>query len=126
MRALFFVASCWTLPKEFASVYPAFRLRAPSLSPPCTQPFASVYPTVCCTNALGGVWETQDIWNRTATDSGTAHQTPIVGVPNYGHVRVKNRGTKAATDVCSRSVMSLWRGPSRESNSFDSIVCYDS
>ena len=44
-------------------------------------------------------WETQDIWNRTAADGGTAHQTPIVGVPNYGYVRVKNRGTKTATDV---------------------------
>lgn len=40
-----------------------------------------------------------DIWNRRAPDGGTAHQEPTVGWTNYTYVRVKNRGTQAATDV---------------------------
>jgi hypothetical protein len=44
-------------------------------------------------------WENTDIWNRLAADSGTAHQTPVVGVTNYGYVQVKNRGTQAAANV---------------------------
>jgi hypothetical protein len=44
-------------------------------------------------------WETTDIWNRLTADGGSSHQTPIVNVPNYGYVRVKNRGTQAATNV---------------------------
>lgn len=44
-------------------------------------------------------WETTDIWNRLAADSGITHQTPIVNIPNYGYVRVKNRGTQTATNV---------------------------
>src|SRR5262249_9493150 len=39
------------------------------------------------------------IWNRNSPDSGTAHDPPIVGVPNYAYVRVKNRGTKTANNV---------------------------
>ncbi len=48
---------------------------------------------------LGDFWETTDIWNRLAADGGTAHQTPIVNVTNYAYVRVKNRGSNAATNV---------------------------
>ncbi|MGI8806991.1 MAG: hypothetical protein ACR2KK_03955 [Acidimicrobiales bacterium] len=47
-------------------------------------------------------WSTADIWNRLAADGGTAHQTPIVGVPNHAYVRVKNRGTQAASNVVVR------------------------
>ena len=44
-------------------------------------------------------WDTTDIWNRHAPDGLTEHQTPIVGVPNYAYVRVKNRGTAAASNI---------------------------
>jgi len=63
---------------------------------------------------LGDFWETTDIWNRLAADGGTAHQTPIVGVTNYAYVRVKNRGSNAATNVvvsgfhCRPSVGLVW------------------
>jgi hypothetical protein len=44
-------------------------------------------------------WNNTDIWNRNAADGGTTHQTPIINVPNYAYVRVKNRGTQTATNV---------------------------
>lgn len=44
-------------------------------------------------------WNTQDIWCRNAADGGLAHQTPIVSVPNYLYVRVKNRGSQTAQNV---------------------------
>jgi hypothetical protein len=44
-------------------------------------------------------WENTDIWNRLAADGGTTHENPIVGVTNYGYVRIKNRGTQPATNV---------------------------
>ena len=44
-------------------------------------------------------WETTDVWNRHHPDGKPEHQTPIVGKPNYAYVRVKNRGTTAATNV---------------------------
>jgi hypothetical protein len=44
-------------------------------------------------------WNTTDIWVRNAADGGLAHQTPIVSVPNYLYVRVKNRGTQLAQNV---------------------------
>jgi hypothetical protein len=47
-------------------------------------------------------WETTDIWNRHHPDGHTAHQTPIVGRPNYAYVVVKNRGTQAANNVTVR------------------------
>ncbi len=40
-----------------------------------------------------------DIWNRNAADGGTSHDPPIVGLPNYAYVRVKNRGTQSANNV---------------------------
>jgi hypothetical protein len=42
---------------------------------------------------------TADIWNRQLPDGGTAHEPPLADFPNYLYVRVRNRGTQAATDV---------------------------
>lgn len=44
-------------------------------------------------------WNTTDMWNRLAADSGVAHETPVVGVTNYMYVRVQNRGTQTANNV---------------------------
>jgi zinc metalloprotease ZmpB len=44
-------------------------------------------------------WNNTDIWNRNSADGGTTHETPIVSVPNYAYVRVKNRGTQSANNV---------------------------
>ncbi len=44
-------------------------------------------------------WESQDMWVRRSPDGGTTHQAPIIGVPNYMYVRVKNRGTQTANNV---------------------------
>lgn len=44
-------------------------------------------------------WSNQSIWNRRFTDGGTLHQEPVMGQPNYGYVRVRNRGTQTATGV---------------------------
>jgi hypothetical protein len=48
---------------------------------------------------LPAFWNNTDIWNRSAPDGGTTHQTPVVGVANYAYARVKNRGTQAANNV---------------------------
>ncbi len=48
---------------------------------------------------LYAFWESQDMWVRRNPDGGTTHQDPAVGKTNYMYVRVKNRGTKSATDV---------------------------
>jgi len=42
---------------------------------------------------------TGDVWNRQLPDDGTADETPLVGFPSYGYVRVHNRGTQPATNV---------------------------
>lgn len=47
-------------------------------------------------------WSCQNIWNRLSADGGTAHEEPIVGVSNYAYVKIKNRGTQAATNVVVR------------------------
>lgn len=50
-------------------------------------------------------WECKDIWNRLATSpggGGGVHQAPVVGQTNFAYVRVKNRGTLAATNVAVR------------------------
>lgn len=63
---------------------------------------------------LEGFWNNQDIWNRNAADGGTTHETPIVGVPNFAYVRVKNRGSQTANNVvvsgyhCSPSSGLMW------------------
>jgi hypothetical protein len=48
---------------------------------------------------LKSFWNNTDIWNRHRPDGGTTHDAPIVGVPNYAYVRVKNRGTQTANNV---------------------------
>jgi hypothetical protein len=45
-------------------------------------------------------WSCTDIWNRRSPGSGGgAHEEPVVGATNYAYVRIKNRGTQAATNV---------------------------
>lgn len=44
-------------------------------------------------------WNSPGVWNRTDSDGGTAHQTPILDQTNYLYVRVRNRGTETATGV---------------------------
>ena len=45
-------------------------------------------------------WSCSDIWNRLAVgDGGGVHEEPIVGQTNFAYVRIKNRGTQAATNV---------------------------
>ena len=44
-------------------------------------------------------WSCQDMWVRRAPDGGLTHEDPVVNVPNYMYVRVKNRGLLAATNV---------------------------
>lgn len=51
-------------------------------------------------------WDTTDIWNRVAADGGTAHQSPVVGVPNFVYVRVKNRGSQTANNLVVRGFRS--------------------
>jgi hypothetical protein len=54
---------------------------------------------------LDNFWETSEIWNRLTPDPGagpTDHATPILSVPNYVFVRVKNRGSQNATNVVVR------------------------
>ncbi|HKB05209.1 MAG TPA: hypothetical protein VKD90_23495 [Gemmataceae bacterium] len=47
-----------------------------------------------------------EIWNRTANDGQTANQDPVVGVQSFAYVRVRNRGTKPATQVTVRGFQS--------------------
>ncbi|MDQ1485808.1 MAG: zinc metalloprotease ZmpB, partial [Actinomycetota bacterium] len=44
-------------------------------------------------------WDNQNIWNRTAADGGTTHQDPITNQTNFAYVKIKNRGSQAATSV---------------------------
>lgn len=44
-------------------------------------------------------WHNTAMWNRNSADAGTAHQDAKLGQTNYMYVKVKNRGTTAATDV---------------------------
>lgn len=48
---------------------------------------------------LYSFWESQDMWVRRSPDGGGTHEDPVVGRTNYMYVRVKNRGTAAATKV---------------------------
>ncbi|WP_405523992.1 hypothetical protein [Streptomyces canus] len=50
-------------------------------------------------------WECADIWNRLAPSAGGGggvHETPVVGQVNHAYVRIRNRGTKPATNVAVR------------------------
>ena len=79
----------------------------PSGAPtPVTTPGAPPDVDVYVDDGRGGqypyqqvFWENTDIWNRLAPDGGTTHQTPIVNVPNYGYVIIKNRGTQTANNI---------------------------
>ena len=44
-------------------------------------------------------WNCQAIWNRRHADGLLAHEEPLVGVTNFAYVKIKNRGTQAATGV---------------------------
>ena len=44
-------------------------------------------------------WNCQAIWNRRHDDGGTTHEESVVGVTNFAFVKIKNRGTQAATGV---------------------------
>ncbi|MEP6738992.1 MAG: hypothetical protein ABJA61_01350 [Caldimonas sp.] len=44
-------------------------------------------------------WSCQAIWNRRHADGLLTHEEPVVGVTNYAYVKIKNRGTQAATNV---------------------------
>jgi hypothetical protein len=46
------------------------------------------------------------IWNRTTADGRVTHQAPVVGVPSFAYVRVRNRGTTPATGVIVRGFQS--------------------
>jgi hypothetical protein len=48
---------------------------------------------------LANHWDCQDIWNRIHADGSAGHEEPITGQPNFAYVRIKNRGTSAATHV---------------------------
>ena len=49
---------------------------------------------------LANHWSCTDIWNRLAVGAGGGvHQEPVVGQTNFAYVRIKNRGTQAATNV---------------------------
>lgn len=48
-------------------------------------------------------WENPSIWNRRNPDGGLTHEPPVPGVPNYGYVKIKNRGTQQAQNVRVRA-----------------------
>jgi zinc metalloprotease ZmpB len=53
-------------------------------------------------------WSCTDIWNRlTVGDGGGVHQEPEVGQTNFAYVRIKNRGTQAATNVVVKGFHAL-------------------
>ena len=50
-----------------------------------------------------GYWNCKAIWNRHSKDGGTRHEKPVAGVTNYAYVKIKNRGSEAATNVVVRA-----------------------
>ena len=44
-------------------------------------------------------WSCQSIWNRLHNDGGTTHEEPVTNQTNFAYVKIKNRGTKKATNV---------------------------
>ncbi len=74
---------------------------------PVVQPGAPPAVDVYVDDGRGGGYEpyladftgTTDLWNRHAADAGTTHESARLGVPNHVYVRVRNRGTQAATGV---------------------------
>jgi zinc metalloprotease ZmpB len=52
-------------------------------------------------------WNNTSIWNRNAADGLPGHQPAIDGQTNYAYVKIKNRGTLAATNVTVKGYHSL-------------------
>jgi hypothetical protein len=50
------------------------------------------------------------IWNRLAGDGLEDHQAPVPGVPNFAYVKIKNRGSMAATSVVVNGFQSKLQG----------------
>jgi hypothetical protein len=50
------------------------------------------------------------IWNRHAADGLEGHQPPAPGVANFAYVKIKNRGSKAATSVVVNALQSKPQG----------------
>lgn len=48
-------------------------------------------------------WDNGSIWNRLAADGGEAHQNPVPGRANFAYVRLRNRGSKAASNLKVRA-----------------------
>ena len=44
-------------------------------------------------------WNNTSVWNRHSADGGTTHQSAVLGATNYAYVKIKNRGTAAASNV---------------------------
>ncbi len=44
-------------------------------------------------------WSNHSIWNRRHNDGLTTHEEPVVGTTNFAYVKIRNRGTQAATGV---------------------------
>jgi hypothetical protein len=81
----------------------------PGTQPPIMQPGQPPPTDVYIDDGRAGEYDyladwtsTQDIWNRLAADGGTTHQEPVSGQVNYAYVRLKNRGTGAATNSSVR------------------------
>ena len=51
---------------------------------------------------LGDFWDNTEVWNRLAADGGATHETPVTRQANYAYVRIRNRGTTAATGIVAR------------------------
>ena len=81
--------------------------QAPGAPAPVSQPGAPPAVDVFIDDGRAGgympyradPYGTGDVWVRRAADGGTAHEEPIAGVTNHVYVRVRNRGTQAATNV---------------------------
>jgi hypothetical protein len=49
-------------------------------------------------------WNCRAIWNRRAGDGGRTHQEPVPGTTNFAYVKIKNRGTTAASGVTVKAL----------------------
>lgn len=73
---------------------------------PTTDPGAPPEVDVYIDDGRAGIYEpyladfanTPDVWSRRFPDGGTVHQAPLAGFPSFVYVRIRNRGTQAATD----------------------------
>lgn len=44
-------------------------------------------------------WNNTSVWNRTSSDGVDTHEPAVLGATNYAYVKVKNRGTTAASNL---------------------------